>query len=111
MARVKFLTDEHIPNAVANGLRARGIDAATAAQARLRGTDDASFLARAKADDRVMLTHEPEPDFLRLHAAGVPHAGILYAPRETPIGDLIRGALLIAEILDADAMINHVEFL
>ena len=33
------------------------------------------------------------------------------AAHETPIGDLIRGALLIAEILDADAMINHVEFL
>ena len=109
MARAKFLTDEHIPKAVANGLRARGIDAATAAQARLRGTDDAAFLARAKADGRVVLTHDP--DFLRLHAAGVPHAGIVYAAHETPIGDLIRGALLIAEILDADAMINHVEFL
>lgn len=108
MARVKFLTDEHIPNAVASG-RARGIDAATAAQARLRGTDDTSFLARAKADGRVVLTHDP--DFLRLHAAGVPYAGIVYAPHETPIGDLIRGALLIAELLDAAEMMNHIEFL
>jgi len=109
MARVRFLTDEHIPNAVASGLRARGIDAATAAQARLRGTDDTSFLARAKRDGRVVLTHDP--DFLRLHAAGVPHAGIVYAPHETTIGDLIRGALLIAELLDAAEMMNHIEFL
>jgi hypothetical protein len=38
MARISFLTDEHIASAVARGLRARGIDALTAGQAALLGS-------------------------------------------------------------------------
>ena len=52
-----------------------------------------------------------DPDFLRLHAAGVPHAGIVFAPTDASIGVIIGGAILIAEVLTADEMMNHVEFL
>ena len=52
-----------------------------------------------------------DADFLRLHAAGIEHAGIVYVAPEKGIGDMIRGALLIAEVLDLTAMRNHVEFL
>ena len=88
MERIRFLTDEHVPKAVAKGLRERGIDAVTAAEAKTLGAEDSG-----------------------LHAAGVPHAGIVYAPPDTSIGAMIRGALLIADVLDSDAMMNHVEFL
>ena len=109
MARIRFLTDEHVPKAVAKGLRERGIEAMTVAEAGTLGAEDAWHLAYAKAEGRVVMTQDV--DYLRLHAAGVPHAGIVYAPPDTSLGDMIRGALLIAEVLDADAMINHVEFL
>ena len=96
MARIKFLTDEHVPSAATKGLRARGVDAMTAAEAGILGAADEWLLAHANVEGRVLITYDV--DFLRLHAAGIPHAGIVYA-------------LLIAEVLDAETMMNHVEFL
>ena len=109
MARVRFFTDEHIANAVAKGLQERGVDAITAVAAGTIGAADAWLLGHLKAEGRVIITHDA--DYLRLHATEVPHAGIVYAPPEKSIGDIIRGALLIAEVLDSDEMMNHVEFL
>ena len=109
MERIRFLTDEHVPKAVAKGLRERGFDAVTAAEGGTLGAEDPRLLEHLKAEGRVVITHDT--DYLRLHAAGVSHAGIVYAPPETSIGNMIRGALLIAEVLDSDAMMNHVEFL
>lgn len=109
MARPSFLTDEHIPNAVVRGLRARGINASTAGEKGQLGASDTALLASAKAHGRVLIT--ADPDLLRLHAAGVPHAGILFAPPDAAIGLLIGGAMLIAEILTAEEMENRIEFL
>ena len=51
-------------------------------------------------------------DFLRLHAAGVPHAGIAYCEKDTKsIGALIQGLVLIWELLEPQEMANRVEFL
>ncbi len=109
MARPSFLTDEHIPNAVVHGLRARGIDASSAGEAGQLGASDPALLAFAKAHGRVLIT--ADPDHLRLHAAGVPHAGILFAPHGAAIGLLIGGAMMIAEVLTAEEMENRIEFL
>ena len=109
MARIRFLTDEHIPRAVAKGLRARGIDASTAAEAGQLGASDAALLASARTEGRVLIT--VDADHLRLHAAGVHHAGILFAPPDAAIGLLIGGAMLLAEVLSAEEMLNRVEFL
>lgn len=109
MARPSFLTDEHISNAVAHGLGARGIDASTAGEAGQLGASDAALLAFAQALGRILIT--ADPDHLRLHAAGVVHAGILFAPPDAAIGLLIGGAMLIAEVLTAEQMTNRVEFL
>lgn len=46
MAEPRFLLDEHVPRAVADQLRRRGIDAVTVAEAELRGTDDAAILVQ-----------------------------------------------------------------
>jgi hypothetical protein len=109
VAKPSFLTDEHIPNAVMRGLRARGIDASTVGEAGQLGASDTALLAFAKAHGRILIT--ADADHLRLHAAGVPHAGILFAPPDAGIGPLIGGAMLIAEVLTAEEMVNRVEFL
>ncbi len=109
MATIRFYTDEHVAWAVVKGLRGRGIDVLTVTEAGWAGATDTAHLARAQRDGRVVLTHDA--DFLRLHAAGVGHAGIVFASRELPIGDVIRGLMLIVQVLDAEDMIGHVEFL
>jgi hypothetical protein len=109
VARPTFLTDEHIPSAVAIGWCARGIDASTAAESAQLGALDAALLSFARSEGRVLIT--ADADHLRLAAAGAPHAGILFAPPYPGIGMLIGGAMLIAELLSAEEMVNRVEFL
>ena len=50
-----------------------------------------------------------DDDFLRLHASGVEHAGIVYSRQPTAMGDMIYG--LVVELLDSDEMKGHIEFL
>ncbi len=70
---------------------------------------DEEHLARARSEGRVLFTQDD--DFLRLHAAGVEHAGIAYAPQGTAVGDVIRGLMLIYQVLEAEGMEGHVEYL
>ena len=106
---VKLLADEHVAGAVVSGLRRRGVDVLTLNEAGLLAAEDGDILARARLEGRVVFTQDQ--DFLRLHAAGLPHAGIAFAPHGTPVGKLIQGLMLIHQILDAEDMHNHVEFL
>jgi predicted nuclease of predicted toxin-antitoxin system len=73
------------------------------------GGSDEEHLARAQQEGRVLFTQDD--DFLRLHSKGVAHAGIVYARQGTPVGDIIRGLMLVYQVLDAEEMRNHVEFL
>ena len=106
---IKFYVDEHVATAVVKGLRQRGADVLTVLEAGLRGASDAEHLARARTDGCVLFTQDD--DFLRLHAAGVAHAGIVYAPQGTSVGDIIRGLMLIHQLLEAKDMQGHVEYL
>ncbi|MFC2173386.1 DUF5615 family PIN-like protein [Acidobacteriota bacterium] len=109
MARIKLYTDEHVARAVVRGLRQRGLDVLTVPEAGLLGASDEEQLRRATEEGRVVFTQDD--DLLRLHAAGSAHAGIIYAAQGTAIGEIVRGVMLVFDILDADDMQNHVEFL
>lgn len=61
--------DEHVPKAVAEGLRRRGVDVVTVQEIGLQAADDQRHLERAAEEGRVVVTQDA--DFLRLHAAGV----------------------------------------
>ena len=107
--RVKLYTDEHIPKAVIRGLRERGIDTLTVSDAGMLGASDEEHVAFALREGRVLFTQDD--DFLRLHASGVEHSGIVYSRQPTAIGDMIYGLVLLVELLDSDEMRGHVEFL
>ena len=110
MARVRYQLDEHIPNAVAQALRRRGLDAITSLEAGLVGASDEAQLAHARAQGRVLVTHDG--DFLRLSREGYQHAGIAYAKqRSRTIGQLVASLLLIYEALESSEMEGQVEFL
>lgn len=101
--------DEHVPRAVTEGLRRRGVDVLSAREAGMLEADDERHLAFALSEGRVIVTQDA--DFLRLHAAGHRHAGIVYAPQQMPIGAIIRGLMLVHDVLSPQDMTNHVEFL
>jgi len=73
------------------------------------GASDAEHLALSLREGRVIFTQDD--DFLRLHAMGSEHGGVVYAHQQTPVGDIVRGLMLICQVLDAEEMQNHVEFL
>ena len=73
------------------------------------GASDEEQLKLAVSQGRVVFTQDN--DFLRMHAAGIDHFGIVYAHQGKSIGIIIRGLVLIYEVLDQDDMKNHIEFL
>ena len=86
---LRFHLDEHVPHAVAHGLRRRQIDVTTTTDAGLLGAGDEEHVAFAFRENRVIFTNDR--DFLRLAASGAAHAGIVYCPPEdSRIGDVIR---------------------
>lgn len=107
--KIKFYIDEHVPTAVTAGLRLREVDVLTTQEAGLLAASDEEHLALATDEERVLFTQDA--DFLRLHAEGISHAGIAYAHQQTPIGYIVRGLMLIYQVLEPRDMQNHVEFL
>lgn len=109
MDRIKLYTDEHVSKAVLKGLRFRGIDVESCQEAGLRTASDQEHFLYAHTQQRVIFTKDD--DFLKLHAAGEEHAGIIYTSQQTPIGDIIKGVMLIWQVLDQHDMQNHVEYI
>ena len=107
--KIRYYADEHVPKAVARGLRRRGVDVITASEAEMLGATDQEHLQFAARQARVIFAQDD--DFLRLHAQGQQHAGIVYAQQHTPIGALVSGLMLVYQLLSQDEMRNHVEFL
>ncbi|HUQ94657.1 MAG TPA: DUF5615 family PIN-like protein [Bryobacteraceae bacterium] len=107
---VTFHLDEHIPPALADALRSRGIDVTTTADAGLMGAEDREHLAFAVNAGRIVVTQDV--DFLRLHAEAVPHVGIAYwHPRARSLGEVLRRLVLIHATLSPEEMQTRVEYL
>ena len=108
--KIKFHLDEHISQAIANGLRRRGIDVTTTPEQNLIGRSDEKQLDFAVSQKRVIFTQDT--DFLILHHQGVSHYGIAYCKqRRKSIGEIIQGLILIWEVLEPEEMIDHLEYL
>lgn len=108
MDKITFYLDEHIPKAVAKGLRQRGIPVVTCSEIDTLGYKDIEHLSLAFEKSWVIVTRDN--DFLILHAEEVHHAGIVFASQPL-IGQYLSGLILIYEVLDMDDMSNHVEFI
>ena len=109
MRSVRTYLDEHGPRAVQRGLHQRGVDAVTVSDVGMLGASDAEPLTDALRTQRVLFTQDA--DFLRLAAAGIPHAGIVYALQGRSIGEIIRGLMLIYQMLEGDEMAERIEYL
>lgn len=108
--RLSYHFDEHIPNAVAKGLRRNGIDVTTPMDVGLLKAADHMHLAYATRTGRIMVTYDS--DYLQLHAQQVEHAGIAYVrPRSRNIGQLIELLVLFSQFFVADEMKNRLEYI
>jgi predicted nuclease of predicted toxin-antitoxin system len=107
---IRFHLDEHVHPSIAVGLRRRGVDVTTTNDAGLAGASDDVQLAHATSAGRVTFTQDG--DFLRLAAAGVGHAGVVYCKQRTKtIGQIIDFLELIQTCMTEAEMRGHVEFL
>ena len=106
---IRFHLDQHVANAVAVGLRLRGIDVSTTHQAGLQDAEDLAHITYAVADGRVNFTQDD--DFLRHHHVGVRHAGIVDSKQGSrSIGEIVRYLKLMNDCLNAEDMIGQIEY-
>ena len=73
----------------------------------LRASDEERLTFPLKRE-RVIFTRD---DFLRLAATDREHAGVVYSSQQMSMGDVIRGLMLICEVLEAEDMRGEVEYL
>ena len=107
---MKFHTDEHVAEAVALGLRRRGVDVTTTPELQLLGADDGFQLAMCLREGRVMVSNDA--DMLRLAASGVEHAGIAYCHNQKyKPGQLILRLLALHGRVPAEEMKGRIEFM
>jgi len=102
--------DEHVPRAIALGLRRRGIDVTTTVEVGLSSASDEEQLEFARTEGRVLFTHDA--DFLRLHQRRVPHAGIVYCHQgQYALGEIVRRLAALAGHRRRSDLRDRIEFL
>ena len=107
---IRFHLDENCHRAIGEGLRRRGVDVTSTPEAGLLNATDEEQLAHCQSQGRVFFTQDH--DFLRIHASGITHPGIVYCGKDTrSIGEIIQSLVLIWEIMEPAEMVNRVEFL
>ena len=111
---VEYYFDHHVPAAICEGLRRRGIGVLTAGDDAHGDLPDELILARATSLGRLIFTQDA--DFLVIAsqwaAARREHAGIVYGHQlQVTVGQAIRDLQLIAQIMEKAEMANRVEFL
>ncbi len=108
-SQIKYHLDESISKAIASALESRGIDVTTPVEVGLLAASDDQQLAFASSQSRVLVTKDH--DFLRIHATGIPHAGIVYwTPPQKNLGELVMFLSLLARVDSAEDMASRVEY-
>ena len=111
---VALYMDHHVPSAVTEGLRRRGIDVRTAEEDASAELDDERLLARVTQLNRVLYTQDE--DFLAIANRWLrdqrTFAGLIYGHQlRVPIGTAIADLELIARVGEPEDTRNRVYFL
>jgi predicted nuclease of predicted toxin-antitoxin system len=107
---LRFHLDENVDQAIAIGLRGRGIDVTTTPEAGLRGASDVEQLEHCLRAKRVIVSHDD--DLLTLDSQGAVHAGVAWCRTGSrTIGQIVlKLAALSRKFFSAEFM-GRVEFL
>jgi predicted nuclease of predicted toxin-antitoxin system len=102
---IKLYLDEHVDPDVAKALRRHEIDVLTTKEASMLKAKDEGQFEFAVNHGRAIFTQDR--DFLQHVYTSAAHAGIIYAPQGTPIGDIIEDLYLIATVVDQEELISR----
>lgn len=106
--------DVHIPRAITNGLRRRGVDVLTAQEDGSAELDDPPLLDRATELNRPLYTQDDDllSEARRRQNTGESFAGVIYSHQlRSPIGKCIDDLELIARTFEPDDLKDRVEFI
>jgi len=106
--------DVHVPRAITNGLRRRGVEVITAQEDGSARLDDPPLLDRATELDRPLYTQDDDllAEARRRQTAGELFSGVIYSHQlRSPIGRCVDDLELIAKTFDPEDVKNRVEFI
>lgn len=114
MGKLKIYTDENVDIRIAEGLRRRGVNAFSAKEKGMTGTEDLEHFNYASHLKAVIFTHDRH--FLEiadnLSRQGQSHWGVIFVTmNKLSIGECIKRLALYAEVLLAEEMKDQIEFL
>ncbi|ASC69920.1 hypothetical protein XM38_008500 [Halomicronema hongdechloris C2206] len=111
---IALYMDEHVPLAITEGLRRRGVDILTVQEDDRRGYPDPALLDRALELGRVLFSQDEDfpIEASRRQAEGIDFAGVIYA-RQTAVsvGDCVRDLDLIAKVAEPEDYFNQIQYL
>src|SRR5262245_33017219 len=111
---VNLYMDVHVPRAVTEGLRQRGVDVLTAQDDGTTRLDDPDLLDRAPALQRVLFSQDEDllREAARRQGSSEHFAGLVYLHQQVlTIGQTIRDLELIAKVYEPEDMADRVEYL
>ena len=111
---IRFYFDVHIPLAITNGLRLKGIDVVTAQEDSTDQFPDDNLLEKAGEMKRVLFTYDSDLLTIaaKFHTEGKEFSGLIFAhPIDITIGRCIQDLELIANVLDLEEIKSQIIFL
>lgn len=106
--------DEHVPKAISDGLRQRGIDVLMVQDDGRAGIDDPSLLDRATELERVLFTRDTDllKEASRRQRGGQVFCGVIYThPLRLTIGQCLQELDLLASVCEPNELSSRVEYL
>lgn len=106
--------DVHVPRAITNGLRRRGVEVITAQEDGSVELDDPPLLDRATALNCPLYTQDDDllAEAHRRQIEGEAFAGVIYSHQlRSPIGKCVDDLELIAKTFEPDDLKGRVEFI
>lgn len=111
---IKLYMDHHVPRAISDGLRLRGVDIITAYEDGTNEFDDPELLDRATELGRALFSRDYDllQEATTRQRSDVHFSGLIYAHQlRVSVGTCIRDLEIIAKAGEPEDIANRVEFL
>src|SRR5947208_30441 len=106
--------DHHVPRAITEGLRRRGVDVVTAEEDGTQRLEDPDLLERATELDRPLFSQDQHllAEAARRQRSGAPFAGVIYAQQDPQlVGKYVRDLEFLCLAGRPDDFVNGVTYL